>query len=98
MRSREVVTTTDTASKPHEAQNRPGTREAEPVGELPEVCVHEDEEHGHHEHGQYFRDHGRQGGELVDSVLERPAQYSVYAEEDGKVDTHDDERKAWAPS
>ena len=31
VRSREAVTTTNTASKPHEAQNRPGTREAEPL-------------------------------------------------------------------
>lgn len=29
----------------------------------------------------------------MDGVLERPAQYSVYAEEDGKVDTRDDERE-----
>lgn len=38
----------------HEAQNRPGAREAESVGKLPEVCVHEDEEYRYHEHGSTF--------------------------------------------
>ena len=29
----------------------------------------------------------------MDGVLERPAEYGVYAQEDGKVDAHNDERE-----
>ena len=84
--------------KSHEAQNRPGAREAESVGKLPEVCVHEDEEYRHHEHGQYFRNYGRQRGKLVDGVLERPAEYSIYVQEDGEVDSDKISGKTWPPS
>lgn len=36
--------------EPHESHNCPDAREAKPISELPEVCVHKDKQHGHHEH------------------------------------------------